>query len=96
MVEPIWFKTNLGNHAVASKGNAIPDYNNYRRKVDALTQKGLDEAQTPEPVVNIIKKIIGTKNPKFSNPVGKQLGMIVFLQNFAPKMLESTMLKSLK
>ncbi|MFH6991116.1 SDR family NAD(P)-dependent oxidoreductase [Flavobacterium sp. FlaQc-48] len=96
VVEPIWFKTNLGNHAVASKGNAISDYNNYRKKVDALTQKGLDEAQTPEPVVSMITKIIGTKEPKFSNPVGKQSGMIVFLQNFAPKMLEGSMLKSLK
>jgi short-subunit dehydrogenase len=96
VVEPIWFKTNLGNHAVSSKSNAISDYNNYRKKVDALTQKGLDEAQTPEPVVSIITKIIGTKEPKFSNPVGKQSGMIVFLQNFAPKMLESSILKSLK
>lgn len=96
VVEPIWFKTNLGNNAVTSKGNAISDYNNYRKKVDALTQKGLDEAQTPEPVANIITKLINTKEPKFSNPVGKQSGMVVFLQKFAPKMIESSMLKSLK
>ena len=96
VVEPVWFKTNLGNNALTSKGKPIGDYNNYRKKVDALTQKGLDEAQTPEPVANIITKIIGTKEPKFSNPVGKQSGMIVFLQNFAPKMIESSMLKSLK
>ncbi|MFB9080109.1 SDR family oxidoreductase [Flavobacterium procerum] len=96
VVEPVWFKTNLGSNALVSKGNAISDYNNYRKKVDALTQKGLDEAQTPEPVVEIISKIIAAKEPKFSNPVGKQSGMIVFLQNFAPKMLESSMLKSLK
>ena len=96
VVEPVWFKTNLGHNALASKSNAISDYNNYRRKVDALTQKGLDDAQTPEPVVEIISKIIGTKEPKFSNPVGKQSGIIVFLQNFAPKMLESSILKSLK
>lgn len=96
VVEPVWFKTNLGNNAVASKGNPIGDYNNYRKKVDALTQKGLDEAQTPEPVVNIITKIIGTKEPKFSNPVGKQSGMVAFLQNFAPKMFENLMLNRLK
>lgn len=96
VVEPIWFKTNLGHNAVASKGNAITDYNKLRIKADAATQKGLNEAQSPEAVVNSITKIIGTKNPKFSNPVGKMSGMIVFLQNFAPKMLESTMLKELK
>lgn len=96
VVEPVWFKTNLGHNAVVSKGNTISDYNNYRNKLDALTQKGLDDAQTPEPVVEIITKIIQTKEPKFSNPVGKQSGMITFLQNFAPKMLESNFLKSLK
>lgn len=96
VVEPVWFKTNIGQHSVSPKANNIDDYNVYRRKVNALTQKGLDEAQSPEAVVNIITKLIGTRNPKFSNPVGKMSGMIVFLKNFAPKMLESSMLKSVK
>lgn len=96
VVEPVWFKTNLGHNAIVSTGNAISDYNNYREKLDAFTQKGLDDAETPEPVVAIITKIIQAKEPKFSNPVGKQSGMITFLQNFAPKMLESNFLKSLK
>jgi short-subunit dehydrogenase len=96
VVEPVWFKTNLGHSAVSSKGNNITDYDTYRKKADAATQKGLNEAQTPEPVANIITKIIETKEPKFSNPVGKQSGLIVFLQSFAPKMFENTMLKSLK
>lgn len=96
VVEPVWFKTNLGHNAVASKGNAIADYNTLRTKADAATQKGLNEAQSPEAVVNSISKLIGTKEPKFSNPVGKMSGMIAFLQSFAPKMLESTMLKELK
>lgn len=96
VVEPLWFKTNIGNNALASKNNTISDYNDLRRKVDVLTKKGLDEAQTPEPVVNIINKLIGTKDPKFSNPVGKQSGMVVFLQKFAPKMVEGSFLKELK
>lgn len=96
VVEPVWFKTNLGHNAIASKGNAISDYNTLRIKADAATQKGLNEAQSPQAVVNSISKLIGTKEPKFSNPVGKMSGMIAFLQNFAPKMLENTMLKELK
>ncbi|PSL23337.1 SDR family oxidoreductase [Chitinophaga ginsengisoli] len=96
VIEPVWFKTNLGKHAVASKGNAIADYNNLRTKADAATQKGLDEADSPEAVVNSISKLIGKKDPQLRNPVGKMSGMIVFLQNFAPKMLESSMLKALK
>lgn len=96
VVEPVWFKTNIGQHSISPKGNDIADYNSYRKKVNALTQKGLDEAQSPDAVVNTITKLIGTKEPKFSNPVGRQSGMIVFLQSFAPKMLENTMLKSVK
>jgi len=94
LVEPVWFKTNIGPHSVSPKGNEIIDYNNYRKKVNALTQKGLDDAESPDAVVNTISKIIGTKEPRFNNPVGKQSGMIVFLQSFAPKMLENTMLKN--
>lgn len=93
VVEPTWFKTNLGHNAITSNGNSIADYNTYRKKVAAFTQSGLNQAQSPEAVVDIIRKLIDTKEPKFSNPVGKQSDMIVFLQKFAPKILESNMLK---
>jgi short-subunit dehydrogenase len=96
VVEPVWFKTNIGQHSVSPKGNLIDDYNIYRKKVNALTQQGLDTAQSPEAVVSTISKLIGTKAPKFSNPVGKQSGMIVFLRKFAPQMLENTMLKNVQ
>jgi len=95
VVEPVWFKTNLGHNAISSTGN-ISDYNTYRKKVNAATQKGLNEAESPDAVAKIITKIIGTKEPKFSNPVGKMSGMIVFLQHFAPKMFENSILKSIK
>ena len=95
VVEPVWFKTNLGHNAIASTGN-ITDYDGYRKKVNAATQKGIDEAKSPEAVVNSITKLINSKEPKFSNPVGKMSGMIVFLQAFAPKMFEGSILKSVK
>lgn len=95
VVEPVWFKTNLGHNAISSTGN-IGDYNTYRKLVNAATQKGLDEAESPDAVAKIITKLIGTKEPKFSNPVGKMLGMIVFLQHYAPKMFENSILKSIK
>ncbi len=94
MVEPVWFKTNLGNHAVAATQGRIADYNTYRKQVNAATQKGLDEAEAPDAVVNTIAKLIETKNPKFSNPVGKMTGMILFLQSYLPKMFEGSILKS--
>lgn len=95
VVEPVWFKTNLGHNAISSTGN-IADYNTYRKLVNAATQKGLDEAESPYVVAKIITKLIGTKEPKFSNPVGKMSGMIVFLQHYAPKMFENSILKSIK
>jgi len=95
VVEPVWFKTNLGHNAISSIGN-IADYDVYRKKVNAVTQKGIDEAESPATVVSKIAKLIEAKEPKFSNPVGKMSGMIVFLQAFAPKIFEGSILKSVK
>ncbi|ARS55735.1 SDR family NAD(P)-dependent oxidoreductase [Ralstonia pseudosolanacearum] len=96
MVEPVWFKTSLGENSVSSTGGDIADYDAYRRKVRAATQKGMDEAEAPDAVVCTITKIIQTKEPKFSNPVGKMTGMILFLQSYAPKMFEGSILKSVQ
>ena len=96
MVEPVWFKTNLGQHAVSAGKGSIADYDAYRKQANAATQKGLDEAQAPDAVVHSITRLIGTKEPRFSNPVGKMTGMILFLQSYAPKMFEGSILKSVK
>jgi NAD(P)-dependent dehydrogenase (short-subunit alcohol dehydrogenase family) len=96
MVEPVWFKTNLAHNAVAASQTNIADYNSYRRKANAATQKGIDEAEAPDAVVNTIDRLISTQEPKFSNPVGKMTGMILFLQSYAPKMFEGSILKSVE
>lgn len=94
MVEPMWFKTQLGHNAVAAKKNTIHDYDTYRRKADAATRKGIAEAQAPDAVVDTIVGLIGTARPRFSNPVGKMTGMILFLQQYLPKMFEGAIHKS--
>jgi len=96
MVEPVWFKTNLGHRAVSAGKGSIADYDTYRRQANAATQKGLDEAQAPDAVVHSIARLIRTREPKFSNPVGKMTGMILFLQSYAPKMFEGSILKSVR
>jgi short-subunit dehydrogenase len=96
MVEPVWFKTNLGHNAVAAVNGRIADYDGYRKQVDAATQKGLDEAEAPDAVVKAIGRLIHAKRPRFSNPVGKRTGMILFLQNHAPSIFEGAILKSVK
>jgi NAD(P)-dependent dehydrogenase (short-subunit alcohol dehydrogenase family) len=70
MVEPAWFKTNLGSNAIKATAGTIPEYNSYRTKANAATQKGLDEAEKPDAVVKKISDLISAKDPKFSNPVG--------------------------
>ncbi|MCC4634439.1 SDR family NAD(P)-dependent oxidoreductase [Xanthomonas dyei] len=94
MVEPVWFKTNLGKNAVAAASGGIAAYDAYRRKAQAATQKGLDEAEQPDAVVKKISELVDATQPKFSNPVGKMTGMFLFLQSYAPKMFESSILKS--
>ena len=95
VVEPVWFKTNLGHNAV-SQTVGISDYDAYRRQVNAFTKKGIDEAEAPDAGVSTIIKLIDAKEPKFSNPVGKMTGMILFLQSYAHKMFEGSVLKSVK
>ena len=96
MVEPVWFKTNLGHNAVSAEGGNIADYNSYRKQVKVATQKGIDGAEAPDAVVKTIAQLIDTKEPKFSNPVGKMTGMILFLQSYAPRMFEGSILKSVR
>lgn len=95
MVEPGWFKTNLGLNAHSVMDNKISDYDLYRAKVKLVTQKGIDEAESPHAVVSTIIKLIGTKEPRFSNPVAKMAGMILFLQSYLPKIFENAIYKSI-
>ncbi|GAA4160928.1 SDR family NAD(P)-dependent oxidoreductase [Chryseobacterium ginsenosidimutans] len=95
VVEPVWFKTNLAHNAVSSTVG-ISDYDSYRRQVNAFTKKGIDSAEAPDAVISTITKLIDAKEPKFSNPVGKMTGMILFLQSYAHKMFEGAVLKDVR
>lgn len=95
MVEPSWFKTNLGNNALISKGT-INNYDGYREKLTALTNEGIKNAEDPKLVVNVIMKLLNSEKTAFRNLVGKMSGIIVFLQNYAPKMFEKTMLSNVE
>jgi NAD(P)-dependent dehydrogenase (short-subunit alcohol dehydrogenase family) len=91
MVEPRWFKTNIGVNAVSSQ-HPIADYDGYREQLAAFTDDGIQNAEDPALVTDMVHKIIETKEPSFKNLAGKMAGVIVFLQNYAPKMFEKTML----
>ncbi len=95
MVEPTWFKTDIGNNAIVSKG-VIKDYDGYRQKLVTLTNDGINNAENPAIVTKSIIKLIEKKEPAFQNLVGKMSSIIVFLQNHAPKMFEKTMLDNVQ
>ena len=92
MVEPMGFKTNIGENAVASN-KTINDYDIFRQKITAFTKKEFDKAAGPEPVVNTVLKIVNEKDPKFSSPVGKGSSLILTLQRFAYNVFENSILK---
>lgn len=96
MVEPVWFKTGLAHNAYAATEQPIADYNAYRKQASAATRKGIAEAEAPDAVVKKIVNLIHLKEPRFSNPVGKMTGMILFLQSYLPRMFESAIIKSVK
>jgi len=92
MVEPMGFKTNIGENAVASNGK-IDDYDIFRQRVAAFTKREFDKAAGPGPVVDTVLRIVNEKAPKFSSPVGKGSSLILTLQRFAYSVFESSILK---
>ncbi|WP_411822004.1 SDR family oxidoreductase [Leptospira sp. 'Mane'] len=92
MVEPMGFKTNIGENATIATGN-INEYDSYRQKLSSFTKKEFDNAPGPEPVVNKVMKIVDEKVPKFSYPVGKGASVFLALQQYAYHTFEGAVLK---
>ena len=94
MVEPIAFKTNIGESGTVAKGT-ITDYDLFRQKVTAYTKSTFDKAPEPMPVIATILQTVKEENPKFSYPVGKGSSIVLLLQHFAYKVFEKSILKSI-
>ncbi len=92
MVEPMSFKTNIETSAVRA-ASSISDYDSYRKRVAAFTQKEFNEAPGPEPVIDAVIKVVNGRTPKFSNPVGKGVSLILTLQRFAYRLVENSIRK---
>lgn len=96
MIEPMYFKTNLEQNAVTGGGARVADYDAFRPKVETYAKNSMAAAPGPQAVVNTIIKVLDTRKPKFSYPVGKQAGLILFLQQYAFGMFEGSILKSVQ
>lgn len=95
MVEPLAFKTNIGNNAVPSKIK-INDYDLFRKQSETFSKNLFDKAPSPEPVVNTVIDIIKQKDPKFNFPVGKGASFILTMQHYAYKAFENSILKDIR
>ena len=82
MIEPQYFKTNIGSNAITATGE-VKDYDTFRQNINAYYSKELEKAPEPKADVDTVMKIINEKHPKFSYPVGKGSSLILTLQRFA-------------
>lgn len=93
MIEPIYFKTSLGENATVSPEEIVA-YDTFRQKVDVYTSNAIQNAPGPGAVVDTVMKIVNEKKPRFSYPIGKGTSLILMLQRFAYNAFEDSILKS--
>jgi NAD(P)-dependent dehydrogenase (short-subunit alcohol dehydrogenase family) len=79
VVEPGFFKTNL-HHTFEFAEPAIGDYDKQRNNALKVLSASIGKAETPEPVARVVLKILQSKNPGFSYPVGKKSLLAPWLQ----------------
>lgn len=94
MVEPMGFKTGIISNSQVASGK-ISDYNEYRDKTDRFAKDLFDNSPEPTPVISTLLKLIETKNPTFSHPVGKGSSLFLAIQHFAYKTFEQSILKNI-
>jgi short-subunit dehydrogenase len=95
VIEPAFFKTNIDSvseHAAAT----IEEYDETRKRANDFVRNSVAAAPTPEPVADTVLKIIRTKNPKYSYPIGKNSRFLPTLQFLAPGVFERGFLKAMK
>lgn len=95
VLEPSFYKTNI-DAASELAAAAIKDYDETRKRVNIFFEKSVASAPTPEPVADIVLKIVKAKKPKYSYPVGRNSRLLPILQFFSPVMFETGFLKKMK
>jgi short-subunit dehydrogenase len=94
MIEPMGFKTNILQSSVAAE-KKISDYDHYRNKVDAFASDLFVNAPESTPVIKTLMKLVESKNPTFSNPVGKGASVFPAIQLFAYRTFENSIIKNI-
>jgi NAD(P)-dependent dehydrogenase (short-subunit alcohol dehydrogenase family) len=87
VVEPGIFKTNL-NQASENAEPSIADYDAIRDKALAVVSDSIDKAPTPEPIAEVVVKILRSDNPRFSYRVGTDTIFLPILQFMSNRLFE--------
>ena len=90
VIEPGFFRSNL-HSAFIYPVNPIPEYDRMRQRTFKVLDQSIEHGKTPEPVARIVLKILETKKPKFSYPVGPNSFLAPFMQFFAVRIYEFAM-----
>lgn len=94
MVEPMGFKTGIISNSLVAEGS-IKDYDAYRNKIQRFANDLFGNSPEPTPVIDTLLKLIESKDPKFSHPVGKGASLFLAIQHFAYKTFESSIIKNI-
>lgn len=95
VVEPGFFKTNL-NVAFEYAESTIKDYDEARSNALEVFSSSIENAPPPNPVAEIVYKIVQAKNPKFSYRVGKDARLLPILQFMYNRAFEFGTIKKFK
>jgi len=95
VVEPEFFKTNIDQAAEYAE-STISDYDKMRKSITDFFNTSIAKAPTPEPVADAVIKIVKSKDPKFSYPVGGNAKFLPILQFFSYKLFEAGFARTVK
>lgn len=90
VIEPGFFRSNLHN-AFEFAEPAIHDYDKMRTRALHVFEKSIEEGKTPEPVAQIVEKILTARKPRFSYPVGTNTLLAPFVQHYQRDLYEFIM-----
>jgi NAD(P)-dependent dehydrogenase (short-subunit alcohol dehydrogenase family) len=71
VIEPGFFKTNLGNSRKITK-STIPDYDELRKRATAALDNDFENGADPKLVGETVLRIINSRNPKLEYAVGRE------------------------
>ncbi len=89
IVEPGFFRTNIGNASKNASGR-IEDYMEARKRAVGALLKDIDGGRDPNEVAETIAKIIATPSPRLRYAVGKERRYLLLKKLIPASMFESS------